>query len=591
MSEEPENKNESIFQKRVSTYFALSIVIPLLIGCAYIVDICNWRNALVFGHDSTSYAMLAEGTDNARYIINAKGILKREWPVSPFYRAPLISFLLALELSMCDSILFIACCQLLLVVATVFLTYQIGKLMFDEISGFIAAVMLSLYGGFVFLTVVPLSTVTEAFFATLSLFLICRLRRNFCIWMAIVTGLSGALIVLTRPNYLAIFPVAFALVALEYCLTHKSFKRSVPVLVAGAAAFLILVSPAIIWNNVSSEKGVIFVPSTNGAHTYRISNSYDSPVFNYREPHERQMPTTTWPFWRHQFHKAWGYWRAVDYPQNVNFYFYRQNSSILKLLFVNFGLIGVLYLCACIWFIRDWRDYWPFYLYPMGLAITVIAFYIIGRFRIPAVPGMAVFGAAFVMDFYRKLRTKAPENYSSRQKIRLYIFLVLFLVLFFLSRPFESVIRKQDWQKDSTTYLAQLDIPGYREALTKLLAEYPDDHVAWLYLIAANIYTGNVPQAEKFLVFFINRDSNNNEAAARRGYFILTLRDLNLARKIQEGKTSRKAWLDHIKDPSRCGHLARFYLELEKISRKRFRLGIDHSVNNVADSILQKPQP
>lgn len=97
------------------------------------------------------------------------------------------------------------------------------------------------------------------------------------------------------------------------------------------------------------------------------------------------------------FKKGYFFWQGFEIPNNVNFYYLRQYSGVLKVLLWKagvafpFGILGPMALLGMIFAIKDIKRIFPLYA-SVGLyfLVTVIAF-AAGRFRIPAIPPLAIF--------------------------------------------------------------------------------------------------------------------------------------------------------------------------------------------------------
>ncbi len=111
------------------------------------------------------------------YISHANGILNGEWPeADPFYRAPLFSYALALMGLVGKTQVGVTLIQ------AVFFSFSVGLVMLTaqietgRLGGWIAGILLLLYGGAACWIVVLHSTIIELFLASLLLFLVTVFR-------------------------------------------------------------------------------------------------------------------------------------------------------------------------------------------------------------------------------------------------------------------------------------------------------------------------------------------------------------------------------------------------------------------------------
>jgi len=108
--------------------------------------------------------------------------------------------------------------------------------------------------------------------------------------------------------------------------------------------------------------------------------------------------------------KTYMFINSYDIPDNVNYYFYKRFSPILRwtpstwIILVPLGFIGL-------WTVReDWKKQMPLYLYTFGFAMSIIVVFVVGRYRLMFLLTMIIWsGCAFeglIKDFWEKrLRT------------------------------------------------------------------------------------------------------------------------------------------------------------------------------------------
>jgi tetratricopeptide (TPR) repeat protein len=98
-------------------------------------------------------------------------------------------------------------------------------------------------------------------------------------------------------------------------------------------------------------------------------------------------------FWRHQAVKAVFFWWGFEAPQNVNYYLFRMVSRVLALPLPTYWMLVPL-AAVGLWAVRRrWRELAPLLLLGVGYYLSVVAFHIVGRFRLPLLPLLLVLGA------------------------------------------------------------------------------------------------------------------------------------------------------------------------------------------------------
>jgi tetratricopeptide (TPR) repeat protein len=141
--------------------------------------------------------------------------------------------------------------------------------------------------------------------------------------------------------------------------------------------------------------------SAAGPETFRIANSYDSPALNFVYPKQPPMPLNSAAFWRHQARKAVLFWWGFEPPQNVNFYLARETSPVLGLPWLPFWL-AVPLAAVGLWVTRSHAHVLAHLYAFLGVYyLSVVAFFIIARWRLPLVIPLLLFTAAGAVAILR----------------------------------------------------------------------------------------------------------------------------------------------------------------------------------------------
>jgi 4-amino-4-deoxy-L-arabinose transferase-like glycosyltransferase len=95
-------------------------------------------------------------------------------------------------------------------------------------------------------------------------------------------------------------------------------------------------------------------------------------------------------------------------PWNIRSYtLARESSVVLRLPLIGFGLIAPLALAGLLLTAARWRELVPLYAVLAIVLATLIAFFVLARYRIPAVPVLALFACAGIAEAGVRLRARA----------------------------------------------------------------------------------------------------------------------------------------------------------------------------------------
>ncbi len=352
---------------------------------------------------------LVRGTDMEEYIQWARRIAAGNWlgwGAGPFWQGPAFPYFLGAIFALFGPELFIAqIIQAVLGGLAAAAVYATGSLLFSPAVGLVAGLLTAAYGMLVFFGVILHSTTLEVFLAAVALLVLALANRRgggWWLWAGIAIGLAA----LARPNFLLVPPFVVAgLWIRDWHGNRITLRRSTVLFLAGV---VLIVLPVTLRNLVVGKQFVIL--SAAGPETFRITNSYDSTPLNFRYPTLPRMSLTSWAFWRHQLLKAGFFWWGFEVPQNVNFYLFQSISRTLALPLIAYWMLVPLF-AAGVWLARrEWRQYLPLWLFGVGYYLAVVAFHIVGRFRLPLVPLFAVFAASALLAGWNLARQRQWER-------------------------------------------------------------------------------------------------------------------------------------------------------------------------------------
>jgi hypothetical protein len=326
----------------------------------------------------------------------------------PFWWAPLFPYTLGGFFAVVgrDNLVGGALAQAALGAGTAALLYLLGRRLLGEATGLTAGFLASVYGPAVFYTGILLSTTLEVFLAVAILLAVTGARRRPTPWRWFGTGIVAGLGCLARPNFLV--GVAVLLGLLPVLLHRPGARLDWPPIRRAGVAFVLGMALAIapVTARNWAVGGRMVLVSDAGPETFRIANSYDSTPLNFVYPKQPPMPLTSSAFWWHQGRKAVMFWWGFEPPQNVNYYMARETSPVLRLPWVPFWLVVPLAVVGLWATRRHARDLAHVYGFLGAYYVSVVAFFIIARWRLSLIIPLLLFTAAGLLALLRWVLTR-----------------------------------------------------------------------------------------------------------------------------------------------------------------------------------------
>ena len=379
----------------------LILLLGFILRCVYLY---YFKDTVYFN------PFLMDGHDQKTFILWAQQILQHPFAKGdPFYMAPLYAYFLALvHLISGGNLIIISLIQLVMDVVLCFLLYYIGKALYNEWTGVIAAFLACFYRTSIVYAATILSDGLIYFLYILFIALIyfSLQKPNFTRW--IITGIILGLSALAKPT-IAIF-LPFLLIGLYLYPEKKLLPVEMkPKLQPLTIFFLLLfisglvILPVTIRNYYASGQ---FVPiCTNGPVNWRIGNSVDSiGLFHY--PQGALLSPLSLAFWKLFLTKLHLFFTSYEWPQNLNVHLMEEVIPALKYAFVKFGFIVPAGVAGLLLLFKNWRKNFIFITFTISNVLWVVLFFITDRYRLPAVGCFAICAGYLIVWSMEQLKAK-----------------------------------------------------------------------------------------------------------------------------------------------------------------------------------------
>ena len=352
-------------------------------------------------------------TDMKTYLDLADGILAGKIPQN-FYYQP---FYYAVFLPLCrlaGKIWPLVLIQSALGGLTVWLAGWCAQQIAGRKAGIAASLLAALCAILIYFTPYALLEILQGFWIVLLLYLTFRLWRKSSARLWILTGLVLGCSILTRGSSWCFLPVLLCL-AFRKTDWKKFLLRSGLLL-----GFTILPQlPFALYNTV--QTGHVAGPSTAGGAVLAFGNNPEGAPAGLEIPYpktyelwlsrekEISVPRRIWQWFKEepaafleqQFQKCMLFWDAVDYPNNITEYNAQKSVLMRTVRFLPSGILLGLGLAGLLagfyrgYFLRRKR-FLVLALFIGLYALSISAFYILARFRVPILPLLAVSGGVFL---------------------------------------------------------------------------------------------------------------------------------------------------------------------------------------------------
>lgn len=367
------------------------------------------------------------GSDMKTYYDWAMRIAEGDWlGDGVFYYNPLYPYIIGLIFALFGTNLgIVAFFQVLLGLISLLLIYFIGKEVFSEMVGLLAALMGAFYSMFILYEQVLLPESLGVLLSLLTIYPLVRFHDNPKVSYAFLAGAFMGLSVLNRSVFLALVPFIGGWILLD-----KGTKggRNVRSLAVFLFAMAIIIAPVTLRNYIVG--GDLVLITSNGGVNFFIGNSQNSDGwFHYPPPYQEinkrissqnLKPSQVSRLWFHEAVRSIGqdpmgyfglmlrklslFWGRWEVPNNIDYLLIKRHSSIMRAPLLEFGLLAPLGLTGALLSINRKGKAFLLHLFVLVYSLSVVAFFVVGRFRLPVVPFLLVFGAFTFLFWYEKIK-------------------------------------------------------------------------------------------------------------------------------------------------------------------------------------------
>ncbi|UCB53462.1 MAG: tetratricopeptide repeat protein [Candidatus Zixiibacteriota bacterium] len=369
-----------------------------------------------------------------------------------FFRAPFYAYFLALVYKIFGhSYIIPRVIQHLLGSFSCVLVYFLARRLFNRKVAIVSGIIAATYGMLMYFEGELLLDSFLVLFDLLLLLFLLRAKENPRFYSWLICGIVLGFSAITRPNILVFVPFVWLWIILVF---RK--KKTLKAVLTYSAAFLlggILVISPVTLRNVIAGKDTVLIASQGGINFYIGNNTNAdgvSAIFykedwqyrDFQQMAERETGQSLKPSEISSFYyrkgmdfylenpsrafkllvkKLYLFWSRFEISNNQNIYFFRQYSSLIRILPLGFWLVGPLGLTGMILSLRALnrskktrsekvsdrrkRILLPI-LFILSYMATVVMFFVPARFRLPIIPLLLVFSGFSLVWLFERLQEK-----------------------------------------------------------------------------------------------------------------------------------------------------------------------------------------
>ncbi|MFY9726062.1 MAG: glycosyltransferase family 39 protein [Bryobacteraceae bacterium] len=361
-----------------------------------------------------------------------------------YYQEPLYVYLIAFTYWLAGaSVRAVFAWQMMLGVATNLLVYLIARRYFGELTAAVCGVLILFYSPLLIFELTLLRTTLMAFLAAAAVAALewALSGGSWRRWW--IAGLAVGIAMACQVTFSVFLAGCLVLLWLKFRASPRAAFRPAAAIICGAALAVSPIvarnvavgAPPLSWNGAGVWTFVRFNTPSEDPRIGPVLPVYPDHLRVLAASDAKAIPALLATLREHtpaslarlillKFQKTWNWYEEGD---NVNFYFSRLYSSVLRYAPVTNRLISPLLLAGLALFIKQWKRLAPLYLLAANGIFVLLAAFPMDRYRAPYFAVLIPLAAAVVV--------KALEWISSRQ-FRKALVLASALVVVFLWTSF-----------------------------------------------------------------------------------------------------------------------------------------------------------
>jgi tetratricopeptide (TPR) repeat protein len=380
-------------------------------------------------------------SDGAVYEQRAAGIAEGDWlGPADFVHAPLYAYVLGAVRWLAGSGPWAPrCLQILLGAASCVLLYSACRRFFDSRAAIVAGLLLAIYPPAIFFDGLIQKTSLAGFLDVLLLWLLAcsQGKADWRRWGA--TGAVLGLLILTRQNALALAPLVLAWLWIS--MPRQASSGRAACTVTCAVGLIVVLLPWAARNRVVTGEFVLTTP--NLGQNFAMGNNPKAtgtylPFKRSRSTGEHEQQEWTRAAEKatgrtlsprevsaYYFNSAVEYikanpgawlslttkkclmtWNSYEAPDTEDYYLYKEHSALLRAgdTVWHFGALCPIAIAGILLTIGRFRSLWPLYAWLTITTLSVAAFVVFARYRMPLVPVLMMFAGAGIVAAAALLR-------------------------------------------------------------------------------------------------------------------------------------------------------------------------------------------
>jgi 4-amino-4-deoxy-L-arabinose transferase-like glycosyltransferase len=344
-----------------------------------------------------------------------------------YHQEPLYAYMLAALYALTgNGVYWMMVLQILAGLLSGLLLWQLARRYFGDTVALFTGLLYLFCGVILFQETLILRTSWSVFFTLLTIWIFDRASEKRTIPAFLIFGLSVGTAYLLQSTFSLFLLGALAIYYYQERKTPRLFIRNAAVAVAG---FVLIFSPVILRN--ATVGAPLFSTSSVGPVTFAVANVSGTDAISRWAPnaakcaeilgktHDSFGATVletiqTHPSAGSYLGLIWTKFQRViiglEWPNNENYYFYKQLVQPLQVAFLDFYWI-VWIACAGLlfaWYYR--KKYFSMYLAILLQLAIMLGFYVLGRFRTPLVALLLPFAAYALVECLRFTQNKSKES-------------------------------------------------------------------------------------------------------------------------------------------------------------------------------------